>query len=42
MSHSVEAVRDLCERAMFLDNGEVIAIWDADEVVNTYLNSVAE
>lgn len=42
VSHSVEAVRDLCERAMFLDNGEVIAIGDADEVVNTYLNSVAE
>ena len=42
VSHSVEAVRDLCERAMFLDNGEVIAIGAADEVVNTYLNSVAE
>ncbi|NQE53177.1 lipopolysaccharide transport system ATP-binding protein [ANME-1 cluster archaeon GoMg3.2] len=42
VSHSVEAVRDLCERAMFLDNGAVIAIGAADEVVNTYLNSVAE
>jgi len=42
VSHSVEAVRDLCERAMFLDNGEVVAIGAAEEVVNTYLNSVAE
>jgi ABC-type polysaccharide/polyol phosphate transport system ATPase subunit len=42
VSHSVEAVRDLCERAMFLDNGAVIAIGDAEEVVNTYLKSVAE
>jgi ABC-type polysaccharide/polyol phosphate transport system ATPase subunit len=42
VSHSVEAVRDLCERAMFLDNGEVISMGAADEVVNTYLNSVAE
>jgi ABC-type polysaccharide/polyol phosphate transport system ATPase subunit len=42
VSHSVEAVRDICERAMFLDNGAVIAIGDAEEVVNTYLTSVAE
>ena len=35
-------VRDLCERAMFLDNGEVVAIGAAEEVVKTYLNSVAE
>jgi len=42
VSHSVEAVRDLCERALFLDNGKVIAIGAADEAVNTYLNSVAE
>ena len=40
VSHSVEAVRDLCERAMFLDNGAVIAIGDAEEVVDTYLNFV--
>ena len=42
VSHSIAAVRDLCERAMFLDNGEVLAIGAVDEVVNTYLNSMAE
>jgi ABC-type polysaccharide/polyol phosphate transport system ATPase subunit len=40
VSHSVEAVRDLCARAMFLDNGEVMAMGDAEEVVNAYLNYV--
>ena len=42
VSHNVEAVRDLCERAMFLNNGEVIAIGDAEEVVDTYLNFVGK
>jgi len=38
VSHNVEAVRSLCGRAMFLNNGEVMAIGDAEEVVNAYLN----
>ncbi len=38
VSHNVEAVRSLCGRVMFLNNGEVMAIGDAEEVVNTYLN----
>lgn len=40
VSHNVEAVRSLCGRAMFLNNGEVMAIGDAEEVVNAYLNFV--
>jgi ABC-type polysaccharide/polyol phosphate transport system ATPase subunit len=40
VSHDVEAVRNLCERAMFLNNGEVVAIGDAKEVVNTYLDFI--
>ena len=42
VSHDVEAVRNLCGRAMFLNNGKVIAIGDAEEVVNTYLDFVGE
>jgi len=42
VSHDVEAVRSLCGRAMFLNNGEVMAIGDAEEVVNTYLDFVGK
>ena len=42
VSHDVEAVRNLCERAMFLNNGEVMAIGDAEEVVNAYLGFVGK
>jgi ABC-type polysaccharide/polyol phosphate transport system ATPase subunit len=42
VSHNVEAVRDLCERAMFLNKGEVVAIGAADEVVNAYLDFVGK
>ena len=40
VSHDVAAVKDLCERAMFLNNGEVAAIGDANEVVNSYIDFV--
>jgi ABC-type polysaccharide/polyol phosphate transport system ATPase subunit len=42
VSHDVEAVRNLCGRAMFLNNGEVVAMGDAAEVVDTYLNFVGK
>lgn len=42
VSHDVEAVRNLCEKAIFLNNGEVMAMGDAEEVVNTYLNFIAK
>ncbi len=38
VSHNIEAVRSLCERAMFLNNGEVVEVGDVAEVVNTYLD----
>ena len=38
VSHDMDAVRNLCERAMFLNNGEVVAIGGAEKVVNTYLD----
>jgi lipopolysaccharide transport system ATP-binding protein len=42
VSHNVEAVRSLCGRAMFLNNGKVMAIGDSEEVVDTYLNFVGK
>jgi len=38
VSHNIEAVRSLCERAMFLNNGEVVEVGDVAEVVDTYLD----
>jgi len=32
----------LCGRAMFLNKGEVIAIGDAEEIVNAYLDFVGD
>ena len=42
VSHNVAAVRNLCERAMFLNNGEVMAIGDAEEVVDNYLDFIGK
>lgn len=42
VSHNVEAVRNLCGRAMFLNNGEVMAMGDAEEVVDAYKDFVGE
>ena len=42
VSHDVEAVRNLCGRAMFLNKGEVMAIGDAEAVANTYLSFVRD
>ncbi len=36
VSHDLGAVRSLCSRAMFLENGKIVQIGDADEVVNQY------
>jgi ABC-type polysaccharide/polyol phosphate transport system ATPase subunit len=37
VSHSPTAVRDYCDRAILLDEGEVVSIGPADEVVDLYL-----
>ena len=39
MSHNIGAVRNLCDRAVYLRNGSVVEVGDADTVVDTYLNS---
>jgi len=38
----MEAVKNLCERVMFLNKGEVVAIGDAKEVVNLYMDFVGK
>jgi lipopolysaccharide transport system ATP-binding protein len=39
VSHNMGAVRNLCDRAVYLRNGVVDRIGDADSVVEAYLNS---
>ncbi|MGD0139194.1 MAG: Wzt carbohydrate-binding domain-containing protein, partial [Tepidisphaeraceae bacterium] len=39
VSHNMGAVRNLCDRAVYLRNGEVDQIGDTDAVVDAYLNS---
>ncbi len=39
VSHNMQAVSRLCDRAIFLDNGKVANEGSADKVVSAYLNS---
>jgi lipopolysaccharide transport system ATP-binding protein len=39
VSHNIGAVRNLCDRAVYLRNGSVVEVGEADAVVDTYLNS---
>lgn len=39
VSHNMSAVTRLCQRAILLDNGQIIADGPSDKVVNTYLSS---
>jgi lipopolysaccharide transport system ATP-binding protein len=42
VSHNMGAVRQLCDRAVYLRNGEVVSIGPAGDVVTEYLNSAGE
>ena len=42
VSHNMGAVKDLCSRAIWLDNGVIAADGDVDSVVRSYLNAMAE
>jgi len=42
VSHNLSVIEQYCDRALFLDSGEVIAIGDAREVVQKYRNKTAE
>jgi ABC-2 type transport system ATP-binding protein/lipopolysaccharide transport system ATP-binding protein len=37
-SHSVELMRTMCNRALWLDHGRIVAIGSVDEVINAYLH----
>lgn len=40
VSHSLEYVRDLCDRCLWLDNGKILFYGDTNEAVDLYLQSV--
>lgn len=42
VSHDMGAVRRFCERAIWIEHGGVVAIGSSDQVVNAYLESVAD
>jgi ABC-type polysaccharide/polyol phosphate transport system ATPase subunit len=39
VSHSMNAIRDFCDQAIYLDRGEIVKMGPADKVVETYLYS---
>jgi len=42
VSHDLEAVRDLCDRAIWLENGNIQQVGQADRVVASYVAAVEE
>jgi lipopolysaccharide transport system ATP-binding protein len=42
VSHNMQAVNNLCKRAMHLQKGKLINIGQADKVVNTYLGGIQQ
>lgn len=40
VSHSIDAVRSLCQRAVWLENGVVKMLGDANDITNRYMNDV--
>lgn len=42
VSHNLRAVAELCDRALLMDHGKIIKQGKTEEVVRTYLDSVAE
>ncbi|OOG68170.1 hypothetical protein B0E43_22475 [Algoriphagus sp. A40] len=41
VSHNMSAVQNLCSRAIFLDQGQLIASGETGEIVDSYLNRVS-
>ena len=37
VSHNMEAVKQMCKRSMFLDNGTIASIGESDKVIGAYL-----
>lgn len=42
VSHSAQAVRELCNRALWLEGGKILSYGDTDEVLEAYQRSVME
>lgn len=41
VSHSLDIVRNLCNKAVWLDSGQVVAMGSADQVIESYLANVS-
>jgi len=41
VSHNMNAIRNICDRVMLLNNGKLEAIGATDEIINRYLNETA-
>ena len=39
VSHSVEQVKEICKKALWLDHGNVVKFGNAEEICNEYMNS---
>jgi ABC-type polysaccharide/polyol phosphate transport system ATPase subunit len=37
VSHALDAVKELCQRSMLLDDGQIISMGDTEKVINDYL-----
>ena len=42
VSHSMSAVKSMCEKALYLKDGQVVSFGSVEEIANDYLRSVAE
>jgi ABC-type polysaccharide/polyol phosphate transport system ATPase subunit len=42
VSHDIKQVRSICERAMWLDHGEIKAIGPVDEICDSYQKAISE
>jgi lipopolysaccharide transport system ATP-binding protein len=40
VSHSMEAIRDLCDRVLWLHEGQSVMCGDANQVVDAYLHAI--
>jgi len=40
VTHSLQAVKDMCEKAMLIDNGHVISQGDTEDVIDNYLSMI--
>lgn len=39
VSHSIQSIRALCDRVIWIDHGNMMMVGEAEEVINAYLNA---